>query len=212
MFERKSDSNEIDEDCLTIVKRRAKPHVLLLNEDLSIAFAEADATAVLAHLLDFPKDEILRLPAILEDAVRRSVNSWRDEEPSAKSLVVGAAHIILRISRLAGAAGSFIAVFIEQHSRREDLADAALRYHLSRRELEVLALILAGLTAEEIAARLFLAETTVCDYFKHLIKKTGARNRAEMLGRALGWDESESLSKSAPSRYVLQREPRSTRR
>lgn len=52
---------------------------------------------------------------------------------------------------------------------------------LTRREVEVLAEIGAGATNGEIAARLFIAETTVKTHVKNLLHKLGARDRVALV-------------------------------
>ncbi|WP_297850016.1 response regulator transcription factor [uncultured Corynebacterium sp.] len=52
---------------------------------------------------------------------------------------------------------------------------------LTRREVEVLAEIGAGATNAEVAARLFIAETTVKTHVKNLLHKLGARDRVALV-------------------------------
>lgn len=54
---------------------------------------------------------------------------------------------------------------------------------LSRRETDVLALITAGCTNQQIGARLAISEATVKTHVKRLLRKLGAANRAEAAAR-----------------------------
>ncbi len=55
---------------------------------------------------------------------------------------------------------------------------------LTRREAEVLIEIAAGLSNGEIAAKLFISDTTVKTHVNHLLVKTGMRDRAQLVGYA----------------------------
>jgi LuxR family maltose regulon positive regulatory protein len=63
-------------------------------------------------------------------------------------------------------------------------ADERLPEPLSARELEVLALIAAGDSNEEIAARLFVSRSTVKTHINHLYRKLEARSRTQAIARA----------------------------
>ncbi|GAA4457779.1 response regulator transcription factor [Phytohabitans houttuyneae] len=70
-----------------------------------------------------------------------------------------------------------IAVSIER-SRPEAVAALALdAYGLSARERQIAALLLAGLSTQDIAARLYLSPHTVRDHVKTVFAKTGVRSR-----------------------------------
>jgi DNA-binding NarL/FixJ family response regulator len=62
--------------------------------------------------------------------------------------------------------------------------DGAGNGGLTRRETEVLAEIAAGLSNGEIAAKLFISDTTVKTHVNHLLVKTGMRDRAQLVGYA----------------------------
>ena len=62
--------------------------------------------------------------------------------------------------------------------------DGAGNGGLTRREAEVLAEIAAGLSNGEIAAKLFISDTTVKTHVNHLLVKTGMRDRAQLVGYA----------------------------
>ena len=78
-------------------------------------------------------------------------------------------------------------LLFEKEARREDLKEAVTRFSLTPREVEVLDLILDGMSAAEIAEDLHIAEVTVFDHFKHINNKTNARNRADMLAKIFNW-------------------------
>jgi DNA-binding NarL/FixJ family response regulator len=74
------------------------------------------------------------------------------------------------------------------HRFQQRVLDAALVRpnivdQLSWREQEILARIAAGARDREIAAALFVAETTIKTHVRHILLKLGARNRAEAAAR-----------------------------
>jgi DNA-binding NarL/FixJ family response regulator len=62
--------------------------------------------------------------------------------------------------------------------------DGAGNGGLTRREAEVLTEVAAGLSNGEIAAKLFISDTTVKTHVNHLLVKTGMRDRAQLVGYA----------------------------
>ena len=62
--------------------------------------------------------------------------------------------------------------------------DWDLAADLTQRETEVLTEIAAGLSNAEIARKLVISDTTVKTHINHLLAKTGARDRAQLVGYA----------------------------
>ncbi len=52
---------------------------------------------------------------------------------------------------------------------------------LSMRELEVLSLIMKGLTTKEISEQLFVSYETIKSHRKHILEKSGSKNMAQLL-------------------------------
>jgi DNA-binding NarL/FixJ family response regulator len=165
---------------------RSRPRLLILDEKLRIVFADWAAMFTIFRLQEDHVEPVERLPYPLEDAVRDAIASWSGDA-SAESVVEPLPDVVLRVSRLSGLSQNFIAVVCENRARRGDLDRIAHKFSLTRREQEVLGLVLHGWRAVEIADELMIAETTVQDYFKQLLRKTKSKNRSEMIARVLGW-------------------------
>jgi non-specific serine/threonine protein kinase len=80
------------------------------------------------------------------------------------------------------------------------IADAGL---LTRRELEVVALVAAGLTNKEIAERLFLSERTAEGHVERIRNKLGVRSRTDVatwaVTKGIG---TRNLDKTTPTSTV----------
>jgi DNA-binding CsgD family transcriptional regulator len=71
--------------------------------------------------------------------------------------------------------------FVPDDRKREDLG-------ITRREMEILALVAQGMSNREIAGRLFVSENTVKTHCSRAFDKLGARRRTQavQLGKELG--------------------------
>ena len=113
-------------------------------------------------------------------------------------------HRVVRVTRLDGHPETLYAVSVEYFRGGDSLSRAARKYGLTRREIDVLAMILEGARATEIARSLQIAETTVQGYYKRLLSKTQSRTRPAMVANVLDWGGSErrrgtSAPPSSPS-------------
>jgi DNA-binding NarL/FixJ family response regulator len=137
------------------------------------------------------------LPAVLEETVRELIAGWRAESDTQNA---GIAHpvpfLVVRTQPMSGPAGLFIGVRIDRFPPPNALTSPAARFHISPRELQVLALLLDGAKLEEIGKKLHIASSTIQDHIKSMVDKTGSRNRTELIARVLGW-ESASEGRSA---------------
>jgi DNA-binding CsgD family transcriptional regulator len=76
-------------------------------------------------------------------------------------------------------ASTVAAVFAGQTVVPRDMRDAIERPSLSTRERQILAMVVIGLTNQEIGARMFLAESTVKSHLSSAYNKLGVRSRSE---------------------------------
>jgi DNA-binding NarL/FixJ family response regulator len=68
--------------------------------------------------------------------------------------------------------------------RSRPLAPAVLATGLTRREREVLRLLVEGLRSDEIAGRLFISRKTVGTHIEHILRKLGVRSQAQAVALA----------------------------
>jgi DNA-binding CsgD family transcriptional regulator len=74
---------------------------------------------------------------------------------------------------------------VPRRGRGSSLVPPALRARgVTSREVDVLVLVIEGLTNKQIAQRLYLSPKTVEKHIEHLMDKTGARSRAQLSGAA----------------------------
>jgi DNA-binding CsgD family transcriptional regulator len=168
----------------------------ILNRDLGIVFAwtSENERRVAVTALQVPLQS--RLPPVLEEAVRSLTAVWSDD---AASQVTGVASpvpfLVVRTRPLTGPAGLFIGVTIERSKPARSLTGAAARFHISPREVQVLALLFDGLRQNDVAKRLHVTPSTVQDHIRHLLEKTNSRNRQEMTAKILGWTATDEQAR-----------------
>jgi DNA-binding CsgD family transcriptional regulator len=166
------------------LNRRSRSHLLLLDSECRIVLGEMESLRLLFPDVSFGSDGRLQLSAELCSLVKRRVAAIGSRDAA----ILVLENRILRLVPLTGPLGTFTAISIEGTRRREDLIGQVATYRLSPREVDVLKLILQGLTAIEIAQALSITRNTVADYFKNLVRKTESRNRSEMISKVLGWN------------------------
>lgn len=88
-----------------------------------------------------------------------------------------------RVRRVPGVYPGLDALHVARISRRG--AEDLVRLGLTKRQAEVLALATEGLSAQEIADRLFLSRRTVEKHFDAVYTRLGARNRTQAISLAI---------------------------
>jgi DNA-binding CsgD family transcriptional regulator len=129
-----------------------------------------------------------RLPALLEDTVRELTAAWSGEAAKAPGVARPVSFLVVRTQPMSGPAGLFIGVRVERFVPANSLTGVAAKFHISPREVQVLALLLDGNHLDQIAKQLFITSSTVQDHIKSMLDKTGSSNRSELIARILGWE------------------------
>ena len=161
----------------------------VLDRDLQIVLAwtaEQQRRVALTGLRTRIAD---RLPGVLEETVRTLIADWSADSGTQKA---GIAHpvpfLVVRTQPMSGPAGLFIGVRIDRFKPPKSLSGPAARFHISPRELQVLAMLLDGERLEEIGKKLRIASSTVQHHVRSMVDKTESRNRTELIARVLGWE------------------------
>jgi DNA-binding CsgD family transcriptional regulator len=179
---------------LELVRRRAEPMLFVVDPKLRLVFhggARHRRDASLDGLL-VPSHGGRALPPIIDGVVRELLTSWKRERRfPGEQVALALPAVVVRVMPLHGSIGLHFAVLVERYRSRDSLSWAASRFAISRRELEVLALLLQGMSTAEIAARLNIAQSTADFHLKRLLMKADARNRSGLVAKVLGWRAGE---------------------
>jgi DNA-binding CsgD family transcriptional regulator len=164
----------------------------VLNSDLEITLAWSSEELQQTTLAGLGVRIADRLPVILEKSVRALTAGWSSGAVNQCGIGYPVPFLVVRTRPMSGPAGLFIGVRIDRFQPPNLLLRAAARFHISPRELQVLALLLEGKHLDQIAEQLHITSSTVQDHIKSMLDKTESRNRSELIARVLGWDSPPS--------------------
>ncbi len=159
---------------IATARRRRTPRFVIVNEAAQIVMTSGDPAE--ADSADMPFSATLTATLIAEIESGKSGEVFALLSPTT----------VVRATPLTGSAGRFYALFVEYVESRDLLANASESYGLSLRELDVLRLVLHGMSTAEIAHRLCIAATTVHAHVKNIARKTKSTKRTEILAKLLG--------------------------
>lgn len=149
-----------------MMQRRIPPRFFIIDRELKVLSIGADP----------------EIDLILPDALRVIA---RHGGELANALISMNEDTWLRLVPLEGTWADAFVVFIERFTPRGSLDVAAQRFRLTKREVEVLRLVLEHRSNSEIAQRLCIAESTVGDHVKNLFRKTGTARRTGLFAKLL---------------------------
>lgn len=138
-------------------------------------------------------DTTNRLPAVVEASVRELISDWTPAGFNAPGIARPLPYLVLRTQPMLGPAGLFVGVRIGRSRVPDSLSGPAARFHITPREVQVLALVLDGLHLVQIGEQLFITSSTVQDHIRSMLDKTASRNRSELIARMLGWESASQV-------------------
>ncbi len=167
---------------------QARPDVVLVDLKLTVDGGGCEGLDLCAKIADrFPESRILVLTSfadewLVREAIRQGAKGYVVKDVDLSQLI----QAIRAIYRGESAFDSHSASAVVSWLRREP--DAAATARITPREREILALLAQGLSNIAIGKRLFISDTTVKFHVTNLMRKLGARRRAEAVyaGSKLG--------------------------
>ncbi len=160
-----------------ITQRRQPPKFLICDTAMRMLFASPGVEELI------PSDVLKSL----EPQCRKS----RETQTVASHVL--SEKVVLRIVPLGTQLDGCVALFADVSNRREAVLEAASKFGLTRREMQVLQLLLQAAKNADIAVALIIAESTVADHVKSVMRKVGVMRRTELPGKIFHF-ESELAS------------------
>ncbi|GAA3599389.1 response regulator transcription factor [Kineosporia mesophila] len=166
------------------VVTRYRPDVTLLDHRMPVA----DGLQVLSHLADLTRVLLLTSDdsdAVIAAALAQGASGFLSHNS------LGGDELLRAVRAVAAGEGWLApvaaAVAVRQlRGRAERESAARIRFDLTRRERELMDLLIKGMTNGEIAAYLVLSEKTVKNHLNHVYAKLGVRHRTEAVARWQG--------------------------
>jgi DNA-binding CsgD family transcriptional regulator len=166
-----------------------EPGVVLLAEDRSVVAITPAAERWLAEVgeADWPRKQALpnAVSAVVGrlQALEQGKDGQLDLPPRVRLRTASGHWLLLHASRLAGSpAQGQIAVIVEVARPAEVAPLIVQAYDLSKRQSELMQLVVRGLSTAEIAEAFHISSNTVQDHLKAIFEKVGVRSRRELVG------------------------------
>lgn len=162
------------------------PGVILLDEEQELEAMTSAAERQLSELIDISSNSKARpLPYVVYAVASRARLASRGLGPPAQARLRtrSGRWLLLHGSVLQGPPRSRTVVTVEEASGPALAPVIGQAYGLTARELQVMQLLLQGLSTKEIAALLYISPYTVQEHFKMIFEKVGVRSRRELVGK-----------------------------
>lgn len=160
--------------------KEKRPDLIVI--DVTMPGGGVEAAAAIAK--DRPETAILMLSireelSVVRAALRAGANGYVSKGVSSSDLIASARRVLAGERYVSPELAASLIANVRIQDDANDTALPELRAALTHREREVFELLGQGLSNQEIAERMGLAENTVKHYMTPLLQKLGVRNRTE---------------------------------
>jgi len=175
IFEREHCRNIIDD----VVKNM--PDVLIMDIDLP---GKSGIDGVIELKEVFPEIKILMLTVFEEDekifaAIKAGANGYLLKKDSPQKIL----DAIKELNEGKASMNGLIAKKVMEYFQKEKPLPQASDFHLTRRETEILDLLIQGLSYKEIAAKCYISPETMNSHIKNIYQKLNVHSRAQINAR-----------------------------
>jgi DNA-binding CsgD family transcriptional regulator len=157
-----------------IAKRREAPRFIICDASMRVLFA----TAGLDHAALF-KDGLESIQPMCRETILTKTTVFHSYDDDT----------ILRIVALDGQQFACVAIVVDSFGRRGSIFKAAKQFGLTKRESEVLQMLIKGKANSEVAERLCVAESTVADHVKSIMRKAGTSKRGALVSKVFDLEQ-----------------------
>ena len=171
-------------DLLEIIKNRSEPGIFILNLNGEFIYTNDKARDFFSLIPPFELQEELK--RITEGTTGNQTSCLPCDPSVCNSKENGYCFRPFILSNSSDKFNRHILVIIEQVSRIRtiiNLDDVRRLYGLTRREQEIVGLLLKGLGNKEISLSLFICEYTVKDHLKSIMAKLAVNTRLEVVSK-----------------------------
>jgi len=168
------------DNCRQIVYdlRKPRPEVVIMDIELP---GKSGIEAVGELKREFPDMKILMLTVFEdEDKIFGAIKAGADGYLLKKDTPQKILDSITEVHEGKSSMNGMIAKKVLEYFQKKKTVELPEKYNLTKRELEILELLMGGLTYKDIADKCFISVQTLNTHVKHIYQKLGVHSRAEI--------------------------------
>ena len=161
--------------------RKHSPDVIIMDIDLP---GKSGIEGVLEVKEMFPEIRVLMLTVFEEEekifsAIKAGADGYLLKKDTPQKIIDSVTEVFEGKAPM----NSMIAKKVLEYFQKKAVVTDAEEYHLTRREQEVLEMLMEGFSYKEIAAKCFISVQTLNSHIKNIYQKLGVHSRAEIAAR-----------------------------